>query len=168
MAGELGVDRLVGAVGLPLEKVGLPAPAVVQRGRPGRRRRPRSGSPPRSRAAARSQSKSGSSEISTTRLALVAQPSEVGRLVLAPLAKDELGLLVVERRLDDLAASDLKRERRHVLAPEVPRDIGGREEEAVVFELHSPKYRPGGGARLRLEPDQIANARRSPKLLFSM
>ena len=49
VAGELGVDRLVGAVGLPLEKVGLPAPAPVRRARPGRRRRPRSGSPPRSR-----------------------------------------------------------------------------------------------------------------------
>ena len=38
-ARELRVDGLVGAVRLPLEEVGDAAPAVVRRGRPGRRRR---------------------------------------------------------------------------------------------------------------------------------
>jgi len=74
-------------------------------------------------------------------LALGAQAREVRRLVLAPLAKDELSLIVYEARLLELAARDLQRERGHVLAAEEPRDIGGRKEEATVSELHRVSIR---------------------------
>ena len=72
--------------------------------------------------------------------ALVPQPLEVGLLVLVALAEDQLGLVVLERRRDELAARDLERKGREVLAGEVGRHVGRRQRERSVAELHRVKY----------------------------
>ena len=55
------------------------------------------------------------------------QLREVSALVLLPLAPDQLGLSVLDVRLDELAARDLELELRQVLAREVGRHVGRRE-----------------------------------------
>ena len=69
--------------------------------------------------------------------------------MLEPLAEDELGLLVLDGRALELAARDLQRERRQVLAGEIRRDVGRRELERVVrAQLHA--YGVSGLGRPRL------------------
>ena len=60
-------------------------------------------------------------------VALVLEALEVGLLVLAALAEDQLGLVVVERWLDELAVGDLDGQGGEVLAGEVGRHIGRRQ-----------------------------------------
>ena len=56
--------------------------------------------------------------------------------MLEPLAEDELGLLVLDVGLLELLLRDLEREGREVAAAEVGRDVGGREGDVAVLELH--------------------------------
>jgi hypothetical protein len=56
--------------------------------------------------------------------------------MLLSLAEDELGLVVVERRLGELAAGDGERERRQVLAREIRRHVRRRESDLSVRGLH--------------------------------
>ena len=56
--------------------------------------------------------------------------------MLEPLAEDELGLLVLDVGLGELLLRDLEGEGREVAAAEVGRDVGGREGDVAVLELH--------------------------------
>jgi hypothetical protein len=107
-ARELRVGDLVRPVREPLDQVGDPAPAAVLEGglvddlraRPNRRLG--LGSVARSRDLA----------------SLRADPLEVGRLVLLPLAPNEVGLRVVDDRPSELPARDREVERGQVVALE--------------------------------------------------
>ena len=76
---------------------------------------------------------------------------EVGLLVLAALAEDQLGLVVLERRGDELAVGDLQREGREVLAGEVGRHVGRRQRQAAVGQVHGLKYQRGRRLVLPIE-----------------
>ena len=73
-------------------------------------------------------------------VALVLEALQVRLLVLAPLAEDQLGLVVLERRRDELAAGDLEGKGGEVLAGEVGRHVGRRQRELSVAQLHRDKY----------------------------
>jgi hypothetical protein len=132
---ELGVDRLVGAVGLALEKVGNAAPPPagertlvddVDAGPNGVLRLAHRAIPVEVRL-----------ELDLNDvLAVGPKPSEVGGLVLAALTKDQLRLLVLDLGFAELAERGLHGQRRQVLAAEVTRDVGRGERELTVAELH--------------------------------
>ena len=141
VAGELGVERLVapraerGGRLDAHQEVGLPAPAVA---REDALVDDVDAVPHRLDGLAR-----GALPVAVgleldrpDRLSRLDERAEVGVLVLEPLAEDELGLLVLDVRLGELLLRDLEREGREVAAAEVGRDVGGREGDVVVLELH--------------------------------
>ena len=133
-AGELRVDGLVAAVGLPLEEVGEAAPLPVGQvrlvdhvGRAGADRL--LGQPLRLVGVEPLVVVGGDPD---DRAPLGLEPRQVGGLVLVPLAEDEVAVRRLELRLDDLAARRSERERRQVRAGEVVREIGRGEAQRVV------------------------------------
>ena len=90
------------------------------------------------------------------RAAFRLEPCEVRRLVLVALAPDEVAVRVVDVRPLELPALHAQVERGQVRAREVPREVGGREEQrAVIREPHH--WSISGGAAwaynmVRLEP----------------
>ncbi len=76
------------------------------------------------------------------RLSLALEPSEISVLVLASLAEDELGLLVLELRPLQLVARDLQRERCQMLARETRREVGRRKSDISVLGMHVWKESP--------------------------
>ena len=173
MTRELGVDRLVGAVRLPLEEVGdAPPPvrdenALVDDVDAAADRLPGLASGPLPVVVGL--------ELDRHHLAtLGTQPLEVGLLVLAPLAEDELSLLVLGLGLLELAARDLQRERGQVLARQVVRDVGRRERDAAVVELHisivvraAPVPYPRAQRPAPTNVTPIANCRRASRRRLS-
>ena len=134
-AGELRVERLVGAVRLPQQEVGDAAPALAREDalvdHVRLARTDRVGGRPR-----------GALVVAARILDLEhrhpvrSEALEVGALVLEPLPEDQLGLLVLDLGPLDLATRVRERERRQVLAGEEGRDIGGREVEPVGGDVH--------------------------------
>jgi hypothetical protein len=136
---ELGVDHLVAAVRLALEKVGQTAPrALGERGLVDHRRacadgRLGLGHRPR--------------PVELVRVVdahdLVAQRGQVPRLVLVALAADQLGVRVVAERPLELLARHRELERRQVRAGEEADQVGRREAEAATLGAHSSIVAPG-------------------------
>ena len=153
-ARELGVERLVGAVRLLHQEVGDAAPALVGEdalvddvGLAG---------------ADRVGGGEGGGFVVALRVGdledgepLRAEALEVGVLVLEPLAKDQLRLLVLDLGPLDLPASVRERERRQVLAGQEGRDVGRREVQAVVVNVHAWKYRWRPGRGLMRPPNRL-------------
>ena len=81
--------------------------------------------------------------------ALLAQLGEERLLVLVALPGDEVGELVPAVRPAALAAGRLQLKRRQVRAGEVGREVGRREPEVAVAELHGSEYRPHGSRTLQ-------------------
>ncbi len=138
MAGELGVERLVGAVRPAQEEVGHSAPpvrderALVDDLDSVGDRLPRRGRTLFEAALLRDDAHD---------LALGLEPREVGMLVRQSLVEDELRLLGRRTRVD-LASGDAEQEGGQVLAGEVRGDVARREQDAAVLELHRLSIAP--------------------------
>ena len=65
------------------------------------------------------------------------EPRQVHRLVQVPLGEDEVAVRVGEDRLLELAARDGDLQRRQVRARKMTREVGWRQREAAVAELHT-------------------------------
>ena len=157
-AGELGVERLVGAVRLAHEEVGNAAPALVGK------------DALVDHVSLAGTNRFGGGEGGGVVVALRvgdledgaplrAKALEVGVLVLEPLPKDQLRLLVLNLGPLDLPASVRERERRQMLAGQEGRDVGRRKVKAVVVKAHrigsingntDPAYAPDGPAERTL------------------
>ena len=81
--------------------------------------------------------------------AILAQLREERLLVLVALPGDEVGELVPAVRPAALAARRLELEPRQIRAGEVGREVGRREPEVAVAELHGSEYRPIGRSAVR-------------------
>jgi hypothetical protein len=87
------------------------------------------------------------------------EPLEVGELVLAALAEDELGLLVLDPGQRQVAAGDPDRERGQMLARQIVRDIRGRERKAAGDDLHAKSLGRNGASSYATLP--LRHGRRS-------
>ncbi len=134
-AGELRVERLVGAVGLPEQEVGDAAPAFARED--ALVDDIRFASEDRVRGRLRGALVVAARILDLQhRQAFGPEAVEVGALVLEPLAEDQLGLLVLDLGPLELPTRMGERERRQVLAGEEGRDVGRREVEPVGGDVH--------------------------------
>jgi hypothetical protein len=135
---ELGVERLVGAIGLANNEVGEPTPGVVGERRLVDNRR----------TVAHGAFRGVSSTVPANlpRLAdpddIVGERAEVGSLVLLTLAADEVGVRVVAERLWQLLERDGDLKHRQMRAGNESAEVGGREDKAGVPKLHLPGVSP--------------------------
>ncbi len=167
-ARELRVDGLVRAVRLALEEVREPAPGAVGEVRlvddlrlAGANRL--LGEPPRLVGV---EALVVVGRDADDRAPLGDEPREVRGLVLVALAADEVAVRVVHARPLELAALHLQVQVRQVRAGEVPREVGGREEQrAVVSESHHPEYQLGDGSAYVAAHDLQTRWRELAKLI---
>ena len=145
---ELRVHRLVAPVRLALEKVGEPPPALVEEhclvddlgtALYGFARLAGSAFPVKILAEADLLDPATG----------VDQLGEVASFMLVTLAPDQIPVGVVAERLLELVASDGEGERRQMLAAEVVRQIGRRQEESIFNQTHAPYCRRDAPSRLR-------------------
>ena len=93
--------------------------------------------------------------------ALAAEVLEVPLLVQVALLSDELRERLADVRLRPLAERRLELERRQVRAREIVREVGRREKELAVVQLHERKYRRRFGSRVRAASGLWRSARLS-------
>ena len=146
-AGELRVERLVGAVRLAEEEVCDAAPPVAHEDALVDDVDP---APHRLDRALLRRLEVELVELDLgDRLALGAERLEVGALVLEPLAEDQITLFVWDLGSLDLPTRCAERKRRQMLAGKERRDVGRRELETISAKVHLLKSRRRAGRRLR-------------------